>query len=77
MPAQPSTQQAPVAQHATGTCQCSTERQTLLFSATMPAQLSGFISVGLRDPQLIRLDVENKVHSRSRARCIVACRAAC
>ena len=43
---------------------CSTERQTLLFSATMPAQLSGFISVGLRDPQLIRLDVENKISDK-------------
>jgi len=36
-------------------------RQTLLFSATMPAQLMEFARAGLEDPDLIRLDTETKV----------------
>ncbi|CAN0110985.1 unnamed protein product, partial [Phaeothamnion confervicola] len=37
------------------------ERQTLLFSATMPKLLVQFARAGLRDPVLIRLDTESKV----------------
>lgn len=36
-------------------------RQTLLFSATMPKQLAEFARAGLRDPQVVRLDVETKI----------------
>ena len=36
-------------------------RQTLLFSATMPTALAEFVRVGLREPQVIRLDAEMKV----------------
>ncbi|EEH57834.1 uncharacterized protein MICPUCDRAFT_16058, partial [Micromonas pusilla CCMP1545] len=41
--------------------QVSDVRQTLLFSATMPSQLAEFVRVGLRDPQVIRLDAEMKI----------------
>lgn len=37
------------------------ERQTLLYSATLPKMLAQFARAGLRDPQLIRLDTESKV----------------
>jgi ATP-dependent RNA helicase DDX54/DBP10 len=37
------------------------QRQTLLFSATLPSALIAFAKAGLRDPQLVRLDVETKV----------------
>jgi hypothetical protein len=37
------------------------QRQTLLFSATLPAQLAQFARAGLREPTLIRLDVDTKV----------------
>ncbi|KAL2890367.1 ATP-dependent RNA helicase DBP10 [Ceratocystis lukuohia] len=36
-------------------------RQTLLFSATLPASLVEFARAGLQDPELIRLDAETKV----------------
>lgn len=36
-------------------------RQTLLFSATLPATLVEFAKAGLQDPLLIRLDVESKI----------------
>ncbi|KAG6974743.1 hypothetical protein JG688_00002915 [Phytophthora aleatoria] len=36
-------------------------RQTLLFSATLPKALVQFARAGLSDPELIRLDVENKI----------------
>ena len=36
-------------------------RQTLLFSATMPKLLAEFARAGLRDPQLIRLDTDTKI----------------
>lgn len=36
-------------------------RQTLLFSATLPKVLVEFARAGLSDPVLIRLDVENKI----------------
>ncbi len=39
----------------------SGERQTLLFSATMPSMLAEFARAGLKDPQLIRLDTDVKV----------------
>ncbi|CAM9169059.1 unnamed protein product, partial [Pylaiella littoralis] len=37
------------------------ERQSLLFSATMPKQLVQFARAGLKDPVLIRLDTESKI----------------
>ncbi|KAG2491301.1 hypothetical protein HYH03_010307 [Edaphochlamys debaryana] len=40
---------------------CSPGRQTLLFSATMPATLAEFASAGLNAPQLVRLDAERKI----------------
>ncbi|DAZ99200.1 TPA: hypothetical protein N0F65_008233 [Lagenidium giganteum] len=36
-------------------------RQTLLFSATLPKALVQFARAGLNDPELIRLDVDNKI----------------
>lgn len=39
----------------------SENRQTLLFSATLPSALAEFAKAGLRDPQLVRLDLENKI----------------
>lgn len=41
--------------------QLSENRQTLLFSATLPSALAEFAKAGLRDPQLVRLDVETKI----------------
>ena len=41
--------------------QCPEERQTLLFSATMPSLLVQFSRAGLRDPQLVRLDTDSKM----------------
>lgn len=41
--------------------QLNETRQTLLFSATLPKALAEFAKAGLRDPQLIRLDVETKI----------------
>jgi len=38
-----------------------THRQTLLFSATLPKLLVDFAKAGLKDPTLIRLDVETKL----------------
>ncbi|KAG2243727.1 hypothetical protein Bca52824_094429 [Brassica carinata] len=35
--------------------------ETLLFSATLPSALAEFAKAGLREPQLVRLDVENKI----------------
>ena len=40
-------------------------RQTLLFSATMPRMLVEFARAGLREPELVRLDVDTKVSPRS------------
>ncbi len=39
----------------------SDSRQTLLFSATLPAALAEFARAGLRDPELVRLDVDSKL----------------
>ncbi|KAF2300348.1 hypothetical protein GH714_012272 [Hevea brasiliensis] len=41
--------------------QLSENRQTLLFSATLPSALAEFAKAGLRDPQLVRLDLETKL----------------
>lgn len=41
--------------------QLGENRQTLLFSATLPSALAEFAKAGLRDPQLIRLDVDSKI----------------
>jgi len=38
-----------------------TNRQTLLFSATLPSSLVEFARAGLQDPELVRLDAESKV----------------
>ena len=38
-----------------------TDRQTMLFSATLPRQLIEFAKAGLNDPTLIRLDVDSKL----------------
>jgi ATP-dependent RNA helicase DDX54/DBP10 len=37
------------------------ERQTTLFSATLPKLLVDFARAGLQDPTLVRLDVETKL----------------
>ncbi|KAK9271353.1 hypothetical protein L1049_026943 [Liquidambar formosana] len=41
--------------------QLSENRQTLLFSATLPSALAEFAKAGLRDPHLVRLDLETKI----------------
>ncbi|XP_077249788.1 putative DEAD-box ATP-dependent RNA helicase 29 [Tasmannia lanceolata] len=41
--------------------QLSEMRQTLLFSATLPSALAEFAKAGLRDPQLVRLDLETRI----------------
>ena len=38
-------------------------RQTLLFSATLPSALAEFVRVGLREPEVVRLDAEMKISS--------------
>jgi ATP-dependent RNA helicase DDX54/DBP10 len=38
-----------------------TARQTLLFSATLPKSLVDFAKAGLKNPKLVRLDVESKI----------------
>ncbi len=44
----------------------SEDRQTLLFSATLPAALAQFARAGLRDPELVRLDVDSKISENLR-----------
>ena len=39
----------------------STRRQTLLFSATLPAALAEFARAGLQNPEFVRLDADNKL----------------
>jgi ATP-dependent RNA helicase DDX54/DBP10 len=46
--------------------QCPEDRQTLLFSATMPRQLIQFTRAGLHDPQLIRLESDNRMSDELR-----------
>ena len=46
--------------------ECPEERQTLLFSATMPKQLVQFSRAGLRDPQLVRLETDAKMSDELR-----------
>ena len=46
--------------------ECPVERQTLLFSATMPKALVQFSRAGLRDPQLIRLDTDSQLSEELR-----------
>eukprot|EP00252_Welwitschia_mirabilis_P002497 TRINITY_DN1244_c0_g2_i1.p1 TRINITY_DN1244_c0_g2~~TRINITY_DN1244_c0_g2_i1.p1 ORF type:complete len:801 (+),score=142.34 TRINITY_DN1244_c0_g2_i1:159-2561(+) len=41
--------------------QLSEVRQTLLFSATLPRLLADFAKAGLRDPEVVRLDLETKI----------------
>ncbi len=40
------------------------QRQTLLFSATLPKLLMEFARAGLRDPEMIRLDLDSKVSEK-------------
>jgi len=46
--------------------ECPPERQTLLFSATMPKQLIQFSRAGLKDPQLVRLETDSKMSDELR-----------
>ncbi|XP_008232484.1 PREDICTED: putative DEAD-box ATP-dependent RNA helicase 29 isoform X1 [Prunus mume] len=41
--------------------QLSENRQTLLFSATLPSALAEFAKAGLQDPRLVRLDLDTKI----------------
>jgi ATP-dependent RNA helicase DDX54/DBP10 len=41
-------------------------RQTLLFSATLPKLLVDFAKAGLKSPTLVRLDVETKLSEQLR-----------
>ncbi|KAF5725972.1 putative DEAD-box ATP-dependent RNA helicase 29 isoform X2 [Tripterygium wilfordii] len=43
--------------------QLNENRQTLLFSATLPSALAEFAKAGLREPHLVRLDLETKISS--------------
>lgn len=45
---------------------CNPDRQTLLFSATLPKLLVQFSRAGLKDPQLIRLDTDIKMSEELR-----------
>ena len=44
----------------------SDNRQTLLFSATLPSALAEFARAGLKDPELVRLDVDHKISDNLR-----------
>lgn len=41
--------------------QLSENRQTLLFSATLPSGLAEFVKAGLRDPHVVRLDLDTRI----------------
>lgn len=41
--------------------QLPTHRQSILISATLPGKLLEFSRAGLKDPEMVRLDVENKL----------------
>ena len=43
-------------------------RQTALFSATLPAVLAAFVRAGLRDPVVVRLDVDTKLSDKLKVR---------
>lgn len=49
------------------------QRQTLLFSATLPQQIVDFTKAGLNDPVLIRLDTESKLSENLR-NAFISCR---
>ncbi len=46
--------------------ECPIERQTVLFSATLPKMIVQFSRAGLKDPQLIRLDTDVKMSEELR-----------
>lgn len=46
--------------------ECPTDRQTLLFSATLPKQLVQFTRAGLKEPQFIRLEAEASLSAELR-----------
>lgn len=46
--------------------ECPVERQTVLFSATLPKMIVQFSRAGLKDPQLIRLDTDVKMSEELR-----------
>lgn len=48
-------------------------RQTLLFSATLPKVLVDFAKAGLTNPVLVRLDVESKLPDELKL-CFITCR---
>lgn len=50
------------------------DRQTLLFSATLPKLLINFAKAGLSDPTLVRLDVDTKISDKL-SMAFIACRA--
>ena len=43
-------------------------QQSMLFSATMPRQLMEFARAGLKDPEVVRLDVESTISDNLRVR---------
>lgn len=45
------------------------ERQTVLFSATLPKVLVEFVKAGIDDPVLIRLDVELQISTHLKVSC--------
>lgn len=45
------------------------ERQTLLFSATLPKVLVEFVKAGVDDPVLIRLDVDLQISTQLKVSC--------
>lgn len=49
----------------------SSIRQTMLFSATLPKQLVDFARAGLKDPALVRLDIDSKVSDQLQVRTVM------
>lgn len=47
------------------------ERQTLLFSATLPKVLVEFVKAGVEDPVLIRLDVDLQISENLKVRLFI------
>jgi len=41
----------------------------MLFSATMPKQLMEFARAGLKDPEIVRLDVESTISDKLKVGC--------
>ena len=45
----------------------------MLFSATMPKQLMEFARAGLKDPEIVRLDVESTISDKLKVGCAFWC----